>query len=77
MDGNRTTTFADDATVGILFGSRNVTSEEKIVDWSAAVPANLEGLTFFGQFADGRRTNLKIKDDGLYAPKQGLRIIVR
>ena len=52
-------------------------SEEKIVDWSAAVPANLEGLTFFGQFADGRRTTLKIKDDGLYAPKQGLRIIVR
>ena len=52
-------------------------SEEKIIDWSAAVPANLEGLTFFGQFADGRRTNLKIKDDGLYAPKKGMTIIVR
>ena len=77
MNGNRTTTFADGATVGILLGTRNVKSEEKIIDWSAAAPSNRAGLTFFGQFADGRRTNLKIKDDGLYAPKQGLRIIVR
>ena len=77
MDGNRTTTFADGAKVGILLGGRNVKSEEKIIDWSAAVPANLEGLKFFGQFADGRRTNLKIKDDGLYAPKQGFIMIVR
>ena len=77
MEGNRTTTFADGATVGILLGTRNVKSEEKIVDWSAAVPANLEGLTFFGQFADGRRTNLKVMDDGLYAPKKGLVLIVK
>jgi len=76
-DGNRTITFADGATVGILLGGRNVKSEEKIIDWSAAVPANRAGLTFFGQFADGRRTNLKIKDDGLYAPKKGMTIIVR
>ena len=77
MNGNRTTTFADGATVGIFFGSRNVKSEEKIIDWSAAVPANLEGLTFFGQFADGRRTKLKVKDDGLYAPKKGFIVVVR
>ena len=77
MEGNRTTTFADGATVGILLGTRNVKSEEKIVDWSAAVPSNRAGLTFFGQFANGRRTNLKVMDDGLYAPKKGMTIIVR
>ena len=76
-DGNRTTTFADGATVGILFGTRNVKSEEKIVDWSAAAPSNRAGLTFFGQFANGRRTKLKVKDDGLYAPKQGFIVVVR
>lgn len=77
MDGNRTTTFADGGTVGILLGTRNVKSEEKIIDWSAAAPANRAGLTFFGQFADGRRTNLKVMDDGLYAPKKGLIVVVR
>ena len=76
-DGNRTITFANGATVGILLGGRNVKSEEKIIDWSAAVPENRAGLTFYGVFADGRRTNLKIKDDGLYAPKKGLTIIFR
>ena len=77
MEGNRTTTFADGAKVGILLGGRNVKSEEKIIDWSAAVPENLEGLKFFGQFADGSRTDLKIKADGLYAPKKGFIMIVR
>ena len=77
MDGNRTTTFADGATVGILLGTRNVKSEEKIIDWSAAIPSNRAGLTFFGQFANGRRTKLKVKDDGLYAPKQGFIVVVR
>jgi hypothetical protein len=41
------------------------------------VPANRAGLTFFGQFADGRRTKLKVKDDGLYALKKGMTIIVK
>ena len=77
VDGNRTTTFADGATVGILLGTRNVKSEEKIIDWSAAAPSNRAGLTFFGQFANGRRTKLKVKDDGLYALKKGLTIIVK
>ena len=76
-DGNKTITFANDATVGILFGMRNVKSEEKIIDWSSAAPANRDGLAFFGQFADGRRTKLKVKDDGLYALKKGLTIIVK
>ena len=77
MNGNRTTTFADGATVGVLLGTRNVKSQEKLIDWSAAVPANRAGLTFFGQFANGRRTKLKVKDDGLYAPKQGFIVVVR
>jgi len=77
MDGNRTTTFADGATVGILLGTRNVKSEEKIIDWSAAAPSNRAGLTFFGQFANGRRTKLKVKDDGLYALHKGFILIVK
>jgi hypothetical protein len=76
-NGNKTTTFANDATVGILLGTRKVKSEEKIIDWSSAAPANRDGLTFFGQFANGRRTKLKVKDDGLYAPKQGFIVVVR
>ena len=76
-DGNKTITFANNATVGILLGTRNVKSEEKIIDWSSAVPANRDGLTFFGQFANGRRITLKIKDDGLYAPKKGMTLIVK
>ena len=72
MEGNRTTTFADGATVGILLGTRNVKSEEKIIDWSAAVPANLEGLTFFGQFADGSRTDLRIKVMVSMRPRRAL-----
>ena len=77
MDGNRTTTFVNGATVGILLGTRKVKSEEKIIDWSAAVPDNCAGLTFFGLFADSRRINLKVMDDGLYAPKKGLVLIVK
>lgn len=77
MDGNRTIIFANGARVGILLGTRNVKSKEKIIDWSDAVPANRDGLTFYGVFADGSRTNLKIKDDGLYAPYKGMTIIVR
>ena len=76
-DGNKTITFANNATVGILLGTRNVKSEEKIIDWSSAAPANRDGLTFFGQFANGRRITLKIKDDGLYAPKKGMTLIVK
>ena len=76
-DGNRTTTFVNGATVGILLGTRNVKSEEKIIDWSAAAPSNRAGLTFFGQFANGRRTKLKIMDDGLYAPHKGFILIVK
>jgi hypothetical protein len=75
--GNRTVSFADNATVGILLGTRNVKSEEKLVDWSGAVPENIEGLRFFGLFADGQRIRLRIKDDGLYAPHMGLRIVIR
>ena len=77
MEGNRTTTFADGATVGILLGTRKVKSEEKIIDWSAAVPDNRAGLTFFGQFANGRRIKLKVKNDGLYVPKSGFVLVVR
>jgi len=75
-DGNRTTTFADGATVGILLGNRKLKSEEKIIDWSSAVPANRDGLEFFGQFTDGRRIPLKAEVDGLYAPNKGFIIIV-
>ncbi len=77
MDGNRTTTFADGATVGVLLGTRNVKSQEKLIDWSAAVPANREGLTFYGVYADGRRIRLKAQADGLYAPIKGMIIVVR
>ena len=76
-DGNRTVSFADNATVGILLGTRTVKSEEKLVDWSGAVPENIEGLRFFGLFADGQRIRLRIKDDGLYAPHMGLKIVIR
>ena len=76
-DGNRTTTFVNDSTVGILLGTRKVKSEEKIIDWSSAAPANRDGLEFFGQFSNGRRITLKVKDDGLYAPRSGLIIVVR
>ena len=77
MNGNRTTTFADGATVGVLLGTRNVKSQEKLIDWSAAVPENRAGLTFYGVYADGKRLRLKVKDDGLYAPVKGTMIIVR
>ena len=77
-DGNRTVTFADGATVGILLGPRNVKSQEKLIDWSSAAPTNdMTTLTFFGQFADGSTITLKAKDDGLYAPRKGFIIIVR
>ncbi len=77
MDGNRATTFVNGATVGILLGTRKVKSEEKIIDWSDAVPENRAGLKFIGLFADSRRINLKVMDDGLYAPKKGLMFIIR
>ena len=76
-DGSRMVTFVDNAKVGILLGTRKLRSEEKIIDWSGAVPENRDGLEFFGQFSDGRRTKLKVKDDGLYALKKGMTIIVK
>ena len=56
---------------------RRQESEEKIIDWSAAAPSNRAGLKFIGLFADSRRINLKVMDDGLYAPKKGLMFIIR
>ena len=66
MDGNRTMSFADGATVTILLGDRGASRASKIVDWSAAVPSNLDTLTFRGVYADGTTHTLKKKEDGLY-----------
>ena len=74
---NRTMTFADDATVGVLLGTRKLGKEEQIIDWADAVPDNRAGLKFYGQFTDGTRTNLKVRDDGVYAPRRGFTFIVR
>ena len=76
-DGNRTMTFADGATVGVLLGTRNVKSQEKLIDWSSAVPENRAGLTFYGVTASGGRRKLNAKDDGVYWPQEGMIFIVR
>ena len=75
--GNRTMTFADGATVGVLLGERKLKSETQVIDWSAAVPENRAGLKFYGKYADGRRVNLMVRDDGVYMPKRGMIIVVR
>ncbi|MBO7683601.1 MAG: hypothetical protein J6T51_02620 [Kiritimatiellae bacterium] len=75
--GNRTMTFADNATVGVLLGERKLKSETQVIDWSAAVPENRAGLKFYGKYADGRRVNLKVRDDGVYMPKKGMIIVFR
>lgn len=77
MQGNRTMTFADGATVGVLLGTRKVKSEEKIIDWSDAVPENRTGLTFYGELANGSRIKLKVMDDGVYMPRKGFILIVK
>ena len=77
MWGNRTMTFANGATVGVLLGTRKLANGAQIIDWSAAVPGNRVGLKFYGQFANGKRINLMVRDDGVYAPKKGLIMIVR
>jgi len=76
MDGNRTISFDDGATVTILLGDRGASRVSKIVDWSAAVPSNLDTLTFRGVYADGTTHTLKKKEDGLYN-SVGLMIIFR
>lgn len=74
---NRTMTFANEATVGVLLGERKLANGAQIIDWSAAVPENRAGLKFYGQFADGSRINLMVRDDGVYMPKRGMIIVVR
>ena len=76
-DSNRTMTFANEATVGVLLGERKLANGEKIIDWSAAVPENRSGLKFYGEFADGKRINLMVRDDGVYAPKKGLMLVIK
>ena len=77
MNGNRTMTFANGATVGVLLGERKLKSETQVIDWSAAVPENRAGLKFYGQFADGKRINLIVKEDGVYVPKKGMTVTIR
>ena len=77
MQGNRTMTFANGANVGVLLGARKLTSEEKIIDWSDAVPENRTGLTFYGELANGSRIKLKVMDDGVYMPRKGFILIVK
>ena len=77
MSGNRTMTFANGAKVGVLLGERKLKSEEKIIDWTDAMPDNRAGLKFYGEFADGKRINLMVRDDGVYAPKKGLMLVIR
>ena len=60
----------------VNLGTRRVRTLEKVVDWSAAVPENLEGLTFYGTVNDSR-FKFKVKSDGLYVPVRGTMIIVR
>ena len=76
-DSNRTMTFENGATVGVLLGTRKLANGARIIDWSAAVPENRADLKFYGQFADGKRINLMVRDDGVYAPKKGLMLVVR
>ena len=63
-NGNKTITFADGATVNVLLGSRKVHALEKIVDWTAALPANYEGLRFYG-VRNGARIKLKATKGGV------------
>lgn len=76
MDGNRTMSFADGATVMILLGERGAKRASKILDWSAAVPSNLDTLAFKGVYADGTTRTLEKRADGLYN-SVGLMIIFR
>ena len=75
--GNRTMTFADNATVGVLLGERKLKAETQVIDWSAAMPGNRAGLKFYGKYADGKRVNLKVRDDGVYMPRRGMIIVVK
>ena len=62
--------------MNVLLGSRKVHALEKVVDWSAAVPANYEGLKFFG-VRNGGRVKMKVEEDGIYYPKTGMTLILR
>ena len=73
----RTLTFADGATVRILLGSRTLEKNEKIIDWTAAVPENYAGLTFCGETSDGRTVALKARSGGVYVSAGGLMIVVQ
>ena len=63
--GLKTVTFADNATVTIDFGEREVNAiKVKVIDWSGHTPTNLASLKF--KLKDGQSGALVKKDDGLY-----------
>ena len=64
-----TTTYADNATILINVGERELKRDEKVIAWSA-LPANVGGLTFkfVGTNLGGETVNAVVRDDGVYYP---------
>ena len=74
--GNRTVSFATNATIKVKLGNNAVPSGFPVVGWTAATkPDNLETLKFVcGD--EGQNYALAKADDGLYVVK-GMTIIIR
>ena len=69
--GNKTVTFADDATIKVKRGAKG----GKVVSWETK-PSNFDTLTFVRDPSDERRYSVIKKDDGVYSVN-GLTVIVR
>ena len=72
-NGAKTVSFADEATITVDLGTRQIGKGGQVVAWDAA-PANLAGLTF--KLAASRQGWLEVKPDGIYY-RSGMAVIVR
>lgn len=69
-------TFADNATVRVNWGERDIAVRLPLISWTAeTMPANLDTLRFIGECSRGTVGLIK-KSDGLYQPN-GLLISIR
>ena len=75
-NGNNELSFADNATIKVKLGGRNVSANTPIIGWTAA-PDNLDTLTFVcGD--EGQGYTLDKRSSGIYVVKpKGLSIIIR
>lgn len=70
-------TYANNANVTLLLGTRSIAEEEKVATWNDATrPSNWTTLSFKGRFSAGSEIALVARTDGIYRAS-GLIIIFR